>query len=131
MHSPTIPFVLPFLLGGYYFQPQLLALLDGLREISGGIVFLVLGVLGVYGAVKAFQWFRFLKEHRLRRIDPETLNQRLSEPGEGPTVIDLRQALDFEVQPLGIPGALRIPLSEVLERREEIPTRYDVVLVCT
>ena len=77
------------------------------------------------------QWYRFLRGHRLRRLTPEALHERLQQDTERPTVIDLRQALDFELQPLTIPGAMRIPLSEVERRRDEIPTRYDVVLVCT
>ena len=124
-------FVLPFLLGGYYFQPQLAALIDWVQEFTGGLVMLVAAVICVYGLVKAVQWYRFLRGHRLRRLTPEALHERLQQDTERPTVIDLRQALDFELQPLTIPGAMRIPLSEVERRRDEIPTRYDVVLVCT
>ncbi len=124
-------FVLPFLLGGYYFQPELAALLDRLREVSGGLVMLVVVVLSLYGMVKAVQWTRFLRGHKLRRLTPEDLHARLQNADNRPAVIDLRQALDFELEPRSIPGALRIPLSEIERRRDEIPTRYDVVLVCT
>ncbi len=127
----SLLFVLPFILGGFHFQEQLVNLLTWLEGVSGGFVLLVAGVLGIYGAVKFVQWFRFLKEHRLRRLTPEVLHERLKSETQKPTVIDLRQQLDYELEPRSIPGALRIPLSEINRRRDEIPTRYDVVLVCT
>ena len=126
----TALFILPFILGGYFFQAQIVELLDSLRDISGGLTLGVLGILAIYGTVKITQWILFLREHKLSRVNPEDLLQRL-ESGQGTTIIDLRQQLDYELQPLGIPGALRIPMNEIHTRRDEIPTRHDVVLVCT
>ena len=127
----SLLFVLPFLLAGYYFQSELSALLTAIGEVSGGLGLLVAGIIGLYALVKAVQWLRFLEGHRLRRLQPEELHERMLNTERPPAVIDLRQALDYELQPLCIPGALRIPLDEVERRRDEIPTRYDVVLVCT
>ena len=126
----TLLFILPFILGGYFFQAELVALLDAFSEIAGGVGWLIAAVLSVYAIVKALQWFTFLQQHRLRRITPEELAARMDEEDQV-TVIDLRQRLDFEIEPRIIPGALRIPINEVGRRRNEIPTRYDVVLVCT
>ena len=126
----TLLFVAPFVLGGHLFQPQLLALLEWLGGVSGGIGLLIAAVLGVYLLAKATQWIVFFKQHRMRRVSAETLLERL-EGDPGVTVIDLRQRLDFELEPRAIPGALRIPINEIQKRRHEIPTRYDVVLVCT
>ncbi len=126
----TLLFILPFILGGYFFQAELVALLDGADEVAGGVGWLIAAVLSVYAVVKAMQWFTFYQQHRLRRITAEELASRMG--GEDPvTVIDLRQRLDFEIEPRIIPGALRIPINEVGRRRNEIPVRYDVVLVCT
>ncbi len=126
----SLLFVAPFVLGAYLFEPQILALVDWLSAVSGGIVAAVLGVVLVYALFKAGQWIVFLRGHRLRRITPQQLVERMQR-SEPVTVVDLRQRMDFELQPAMIPGALRIPLSEVAARRDEIPTRYDVVLVCT
>ncbi len=126
----TLLFILPFILGGYFFQAELVAVLDLVGEIAGGVGWLIAAVLSVYAIVKAMQWFTFLQQHRLRRITAEELASRID--GENPvTVIDLRQRLDYEIEPRIIPGALRIPINEVGRRRNEIPARYDVVLVCT
>lgn len=126
----TALFILPFILGGYYFQAQIAEVLNALREVSGGLTFGVLAILAIYGAVKIAQWVLFLREHRLSRVSPEELMQRL-ESGEDTTVIDLRQKMDYELEPRGIPGALRIPMNEIGKRRDEIPARHDVILVCT
>ena len=126
----TLLFVCPFVLAGNYFQPQLASLLAAVGSYTGGLTLLVLGVLGLYGAVKVVQWIQFYRAHRLRRMTPEELHERLQH-GEDVTVIDLRQRLDYELQPQCIPGVLRIPINEIGRRRDEIPTRYDVVLVCT
>jgi membrane protein DedA with SNARE-associated domain len=126
----TLLFVLPFVLGGYFFQPQLEALLDTLGAASGGIALLVAVVLGLYLAVKVAQWALFLREHRLLRLTPDELHARLQR--EDPvSVIDLRQRLDFDLLPRTIPGSLRIPIDEIKVRRGEIPLKHDVILVCT
>jgi len=126
----TLLFLLPFILGGYFFAPQIDTVLDELRNISGGITYAVASILGIYALAKIIQWGAFLRQHRLSRLSPDTLMQRL-DAGQETTIIDLRQKLDFELQPLGIPGAIRIPINEIRIRRDEIPTRHDVVLVCT
>jgi membrane protein DedA with SNARE-associated domain len=126
----TLLFVLPFALGGYFFQPQLEALLSTLSAASGGIALFMAAVLGLYLAVKIAQWILFLRQHRLSRLTSEELNARLQR--EDPvTVIDLRQRLDFDLLPRTIPGSLRIPIDEVKVRRGEIPLQHDVILVCT
>jgi len=89
-----------------------------------------LGFLAPYIAFKAGQWAMFYKGHKLRRLSPEELHARL-ERGEDITVIDLRQRLDYELQPFVIPGALRIPISEIPKRQHEVPNHLDVALVCT
>ena len=126
----TLLFVLPFVAGGYLFQPQLMAALNWLSDISGGVGLLLLMVAAVYTALKVFKWMRFLRGHRLRRLTVEELHDR-RERGDQLTVIDLRQRLDYELQPVVIPGALRIPISEIPARQHEIPDHLDIALVCT
>lgn len=126
----TLLFVLPFVLGGYLFQPQLLAAIQSASDIGSGVGMVLVGLVAVYLVYKAFQWIVFFRGHRLRRLSPEELNAR-REQGQPLTVIDLRQRLDYELQPLAIPGALRIPITEIPRRRSEVPSEMDVALVCT
>ncbi len=126
----TLLYVLPFVLGGYLFQPQLLAGLHALGDISGGLGIALLAGVVSYIGFKAAQWVVFFRGHRLRRLTVEELHQK-RESGEQLTVIDLRQRLDYEFQPVVIPGALRIPITEIPKRRGEVPDEFDVALVCT
>lgn len=126
----TLLFVLPFVLGGYLFQPQLLAAIQGVSDIGSGVGVMLIGFITLYTIYKAFQWVLFFRGHRLRRLSPEELHAR-REQGQALTVIDLRQRLDYELQPLVIPGALRIPITEIPRRRSEVPEDLDVALVCT
>ena len=126
----TLLYVVPFVAGGYLFQPQLLRALDAISDFSGGLGVVLFTLIAAYIAFKAGQWAMFYKGHKLRRLSPEELHTRL-ERGEDITVIDLRQRLDYELQPFVIPGALRIPISEIPKRQQEVPNHLDVALVCT
>ena len=126
----TLLYVVPACVGGYYFQPQISRFFTWLAEFSGGLTSVCLLVAGVYVAFKAIQWILFLRGHRLRRITPEQVYER-KQSGEPLTIIDLRQRIDYQMQPNLIEGAMRIPINHVKRRRDEIPSRYDVVLVCT
>jgi len=126
----TLLYVVPFVAGGYLFQPQLLAALTAMGELGDGIWPPLLVIAALYIAFKAAQWIVFFRGHRLRRLSAEDLHARRSN-GEEITIIDLRQRLDYELQPLAIPGALRIPITEIAKRRDEVPDHHDVALVCT
>ncbi|MGI9323637.1 MAG: VTT domain-containing protein [Pseudomonadales bacterium] len=126
----TLLYVVPFVVGGYLFQPQLLTAINSLGDIGTGLGLLLVIGIAIYVGYKAVQWLTFFRGHRLRRLTAEELQSR-RERGEELTVIDLRQRLDYELQPLVIPGALRIPITEIPRRREEVPDHLDVALVCT
>jgi len=126
----TLLFVLPFTLGGYLLLPQLIALYEMLSGVSGGVLLALLAIGAAYGGVKLAQWIAFFRAHRLRRVTPDALKERL-DLGHPLQVVDLRQRLDYELQPVVIPGALRIPINEIPKRRLDIREDCDVVLVCT
>lgn len=123
-------YIAPLCVGGYYFQPQISAFALWLSEVSGGVGTILFFFAAGYIGLKAWQWAVFWRGHRLRRITPEQVHQRQLD-GDQLTIIDLRQRLDFQLQPAIIEGALRIPITDINRRRAEVPDRYDVVLVCT
>lgn len=126
----TLLYVFPLVIGGYLFQPQLLAALNTISSVSGGLGIALFAGIGSYVAYKATQWAVFFRGHRLRRLTVEQLHER-RQSGAAITIIDLRQRLDYEFQPVIIPGALRIPITEIPSRRAEVPDEFDVALVCT
>jgi Rhodanese-like domain len=67
---------------------------------------------------------------RIARITPEELKRRL-DAHEPTFILDLRHALEFDVQPEIIPGALRMSPEDLDRRFGEISTNQEIVLYCT
>jgi rhodanese-related sulfurtransferase len=76
---------------------------------------------------KYFQRRRFFWKLAMARITVAEL-QRTMEAGEDVVVIDVR---GMQSKDGPIPGALRIPLSELAARHNEVPRDRDVVLFCS
>lgn len=119
-----------FVLPGALFRNQVEHALDFVKEF-GETVGLV-AVLGAVGWVawKFFHRQRFIRSLRVARLDPEELKALLDQGG-AIAIIDLRDAMSLQYQPLRIPGATVIEPDELEHRHEEIPRDRDVVLYCT
>lgn len=126
----TLLWVVPFCVAGFMFDDQLTQIFAALSEVSGGVLWFLLIVVLAYVLYKVSQWLVFVRQLRIRRIEPEVLHKLMVER-EDITIIDLRQRLDFSFLPHVIPGALRIPIDEIAHRHEEIPRDEDIVLYCT
>jgi membrane protein DedA with SNARE-associated domain len=113
---------------GYLFSGQLEAIGDVVGR-AGFRLFLSIMVSTVgWIGWKYLQRKRFFKKLSIARIPVEEL-QRMLDAGEEVVVIDVRGGLATGDEP--IPGAVRIPLSELAARHNEIPRDRDVVLFCT
>ena len=51
--------------------------------------------------------------------------------GEPVHIVDLRHSLDFDAEPVTLPGANRLAVEEIEARHGEIPRDRDIVLYCT
>lgn len=115
---------------GRLFSNRLTELFERLAGLGRWPVVAAVGLLLAYLAWKARERRRFLRRLRVDRIEPAALKARL-DAGEPIVVVDLRHALDFEAEPLTLPGALRLDPGEVERRHAEIPRDRDVILFCT
>jgi membrane protein DedA with SNARE-associated domain len=80
-----------------------------------------------------FKWMerrRFLRSLRIARITQDALKREL-DAGAAPLIVDLRTALDLQVEPYVIPGAVRIPPDQLETRHAAIPRDRDVVVYCS
>jgi membrane protein DedA with SNARE-associated domain len=113
---------------GYLFSGQLEAIGNVVGR-AGFRLFLSI-VVSACGwlAWKYFQRKRFVRKLAIARIPVAEL-RRMLDAGEDVVVIDVRGGMSAEDEP--IPGAVRIPLSELAARHNEIPRDRDVVLFCT
>jgi rhodanese-related sulfurtransferase len=58
------------------------------------------------------------------------VKQRL-DAGEALLILDMRDALEFEIEPYTLPGAFQLPIEQLDEKHHEIPRDRDIVLYCT
>ncbi len=115
---------------GYLFADQLgqLGVFVAQMGVTLGVGFFL--VVAGYILFKFAQRRLLLRRLKVGRITAEELRQKM-EAGENVLVMDLRHPLDLAATPFQIPGALRIPSSEVVERHEEVPRDREIVLYCS
>lgn len=117
-----------YTLAGYLFAGQLETALAYLQQMGSWVGLLVAGLLAGWIAFKFIQRRRFLRKLEVARITVEELS-RMLERGEEVMILDLRSSLESENS--GIPGALRVPAEELIERHRDIPRDRDIVLFCS
>ena len=115
---------------GFLFRDQLERLAVSAMGLGAWLVGILVVALAGYIGWKYVQRRRFLRELRIGRITPDELKQRL-DLGEDVLIIDLRHSLDFEAEPVTIPGALQFSPDQLEQRHNQIPRDRDVVLYCT
>ena len=113
---------------GYAFGDQLEAVGFDVERMGHGLVLAAGAALAAWVAWKFAQRRRFLKQLAIARVTTDDLQHKL-DAGEDFLVVDLRSGLNTQAQP--IPGALRIPMDELLAHEQEIPRDRDVVICCS
>jgi membrane protein DedA with SNARE-associated domain len=115
---------------GYLFSHQIEHLAADTSGMGPWIGLIVPGGLAAYIAWKYIQRRRFLHRLAIARITPEEVKQRL-DAGEALLILDMRDALEFEIEPYTLPGAFQLPIEQLDEKHHEIPRDRDIVLYCT
>lgn len=86
--------------------------------------------LAAYILWRYIQRRRFLYQLKIARITPEEVKKKL-DAGEDILIVDLRDALEFEMDPHTIPGAFHISVEDLEMQHHQIPRDREVVLFCT
>ena len=115
---------------GYLLSDQLEVVAHGAERLGAGLVGSIVAAAVAWIAWKAIGRWRFIRTLRTDRITPEELHARMG-AGEPVLIVDLRGALEFEADPLTIPGALRVEAARIDDFRERIFGAPEVVLYCT
>lgn len=119
-----------FTLLGYQFGHEIEEHVTNTRGIGALIGLVVPVCLAAYILWKYIQRQRFLRQLSIARITPEEVKERL-DAGEGLLILDLRDALEFEIEPHTIPGAFHLSVEELEGQHQKIPRDREIVLFCT
>jgi membrane protein DedA with SNARE-associated domain len=115
---------------GWIFRSQLDRVLRSASEMGVRLGLVLALAFLAWLAYKWEQRRRFLRKLWIARVAPLEL-KRLMDSGEDLMVVDLRGQLDFEADPVVIPGAVRLDPKELEDHGLEIPREQEVVLYCT
>lgn len=119
-----------YIVVGWLFSAQIEVIGAYLSRLGGWAIALVAGAFAAYLLWKYISRQRFLRKIRMARITPEELKAKLDQ-GEKILVVDVRDRVDFDAEPLIIPGALHFSVEELEARHREIPREHEIVLYCT
>ncbi len=114
---------------GYKFGNEIKDLTIRTSGMAPGLGMVVPVGLAIYIVWKYVQRKRFLDRLAIARVTPEEVKQRL-DSGENLLILDLRNALDFKVEPLTIPGAFHFSIEELEKQYQKIPRDREIILFC-
>lgn len=119
--------VLVFL--GYKFGYEIKDLTVRTSGLGPWVVMVVPLSLVTYVIWKYIQRKRFLDRLAIARVTPEEVKEKL-DAGENLLILDLRHAVEFEVEPQTIPGALHLSIEELKKHHQKIPRDREIILFC-
>lgn len=119
-----------YLLVGAIFHQQVQAVINALSGLGRWAIVVVAGLLALYLAYKRFDRWRFVRELRTARIEPQEVAKKLRENAPL-NIVDLRHPLEVEREGLKILGALVLRPEELRSRSGEIPRDQEIILYCS
>jgi membrane protein DedA with SNARE-associated domain len=115
---------------GYMFSDQFEKIVEYAGNFGWWFGLILIAGLATYIGWKFVSRQRFIRKQRIARIMPEDLKIMIDSEIEV-IIIDLRDPLDFQSNPVLISSARRIPPAELEDLHEELPRDRDIILYCT
>ena len=119
-----------FTLLGYQFGQEIEEHVTNTHGMGAWVGLVVPVFLAAYILWKYIQRQRFLHRLNIARITAEEVKQKL-DAGEDLLILDLRDAIEFEMEPRTIPGAFHLSIEELEKQHRKIPRDREVILFCT
>ncbi len=119
-----------FVVLGVLFEEQLEGLTASVATLGAWLLALLGGGLGAYLLWKIVARQLLMRRLRVARISPEELKGRL-DAGETMMIVDLRHPLEFDADPVVIPGAVRWHAEQLAQHTLELPRNREVILYCS
>jgi membrane protein DedA with SNARE-associated domain len=112
---------------GFAFREQIEHVAELAAQLGARLIAVVGGSALLWIAWKQWQRRRFIKSLKVARITPEEVLERLADFA----IVDLRSAVEIELDGMKLPGALWFDRGELQRHHQQIPRDRDVVLYCT
>src|SRR5262245_19935939 len=115
---------------GYVFSHEVQQVLIYLSTLGTSLLILIALALTFYVVYKLHQRRRFLKTLTVIRITPEELKAKM-DANENILIVDTRNRLDRNTDPVRIPGAFHILPEHVDFQRQDVDFNCEIVIYCT
>ena len=115
---------------GYVFSQEVQQIITYLSTLGTSLIVLIVLALTVYVGYKLEQRRRFLKALSVKRITAEELKAKM-DANENVLIVDTRNRLDRNTDPVRIPGAFHILPEHVEFQRQDIDFNREIVIYCT
>jgi hypothetical protein len=115
---------------GYAFSDALERVAGRLEQLGVYLVIVLVAALVIYLGWKYERRRSFIRQLFIDRITPEELKKKM-DAGEEVVIVDLRGSMDFEAEPITIPGARRISAADLDSAKDELAKAPEIVLYCT
>jgi membrane protein DedA with SNARE-associated domain len=125
----TLGWILCYVGLGYGFSDEIERVTFYAERLGSYLGVALIAALGAVLLVKYSRRFWFYHRLRTPRISVEALMEKMQK-GEPLAILDVRHPLEVRTEPLGIPGAIPIPLEELEARVAEIPRDREIILYC-
>jgi membrane protein DedA with SNARE-associated domain/rhodanese-related sulfurtransferase len=118
------------LLAGILLRSEITGLLPKLAGVGEAAVLTLVVLLAAYIAYKWRERRRFYAAFDMARISVAELYAQL-QASAAPLILDVRSATAQDLDRRQIPGALRVPMSDVQQQLAGLPREREVILYCT
>ncbi|MBV9669525.1 MAG: VTT domain-containing protein [Acidobacteriales bacterium] len=126
----TMVWAAAYMMVGAIFYREVDDVLRILHRVGFSFLVAAIFIAAAYLTYKLIERHRFIRKIRVLRLDPLELKERMDQ-GEELLVVDLRSQLDYEQNPVTIPGAIHISPAELEARHNEISRFAEIALYCT
>jgi len=115
---------------GYVFSHEVQQVITYLSTLGTSLLILIALTVMIYVAYKLEQRRRFLKSLSIKRITLEELKAKM-DANEKILIVDTRNRLDCNTDPVRIPGAFHVLPEHIEFQREDIDFNREIVIYCT
>jgi membrane protein DedA with SNARE-associated domain len=115
---------------GFVFSHQIERMAAALASLGTSVVVMTAIGIAIYVGYKYNQRRKFLNTLTIARITPDELQAKMA-AGDRVLILDMRNPLDRQFDPVRIPGAFHVLPEHVELQRRDIEPRQEIVIYCT